>query len=336
MCIPRICTQSKRVQVFTCAYKQTFCFQTRLFEMGFFYDSTSSDDHISRPPVAPFQPQQVFNWTQDFSHLSSLPPSSQQPTVDLLVHPPQPTTSAPISPQHLARLSILSTQTPTAADRSSPTAPSQPSPVSPHDTSTTSPVTPVVPPSTSSQHHMITRTRDNTRRSRQFPDHVAYHTYLDVEPTTFAQANTQYEWRQAMAQEIYALATNNTWVLVPPAPDKNIIGWVFKIKSKSYGSVERYKARLVAKGFHQQEGLDYTDTFSPVVRPTTIRVVLSLAVAQQWPIRQLDVKNAFLGSNRASSHATASWICRCYPTESCLSSYKISLWLKRISPCLVP
>jgi hypothetical protein len=70
--------------------------------------------------------------------------------------------------------------------------------------------------------------------------------------------------------------------------------WVFKIKKKSDGSIERYKARLVAKEFKQRYGLNYEDTFSPVVKPATIRLLLSMALTKGWYLRQLDIQNAFL------------------------------------------
>jgi Reverse transcriptase (RNA-dependent DNA polymerase) len=146
---------------------------------------------------------------------------------------------------------------------------------------------------------MTTRTRDNTRRIRSFPDHVAYSTTLQTEPTSFTQANSKPEWRHAMSLEINALAANNTWTLIPPQPNQQPVGckWVYRIKRRADGSIERYKARLVVKEFHQIEGIDYFDTFSPVVRPTTIRIILSIAVSSQWPIRQLDVHNAFLNGD---------------------------------------
>ena len=99
-----------------------------------------------------------------------------------------------------------------------------------------------------------------------------------------------------MHSEYDALLRNETWHSVPPLPSQNVIDckWVYKVKQKSDGTVDRYKARLVAKGFKQRYGLDYEDTFSPVVKAATIRLVLSLAVSKQWSIRQLDVQNAFL------------------------------------------
>jgi hypothetical protein len=99
-----------------------------------------------------------------------------------------------------------------------------------------------------------------------------------------------------MEQEYHALLRNETWTLVPQPPRVNVIDskWVFKVKKHSDGSIERYKARLVARGFRQRYGLDYEDTFSPVVKPTTIRLLLSSAVTRGWSLRQLDVQNAFL------------------------------------------
>ncbi|XP_071676783.1 uncharacterized protein [Lolium perenne] len=116
------------------------------------------------------------------------------------------------------------------------------------------------------------------------------------EPPDFRHAMTSPPWREAMQQEYDALQRNGTWRLVPRQPGINVIDskWVFKVKQHADGSVERYKARLVAKGFKQRYGLDYADTFSPVVKPTTIRLLLSLAVSQRWHLRQLDIQNAFL------------------------------------------
>ncbi|KAJ0806767.1 putative RNA-directed DNA polymerase [Helianthus annuus] len=127
----------------------------------------------------------------------------------------------------------------------------------------------------------------------------AYHastTVSDGEPTSFTIANKSPQWRSAMAEEYAALIRNGTWSLVPPVSNANVVDckWVYKIKRDQTGAIQRYKARLVAKGFNQQPGVDYHETFSPVVKSTTIRTVLSLAVTRKWALRQLDVQNAFL------------------------------------------
>ncbi|RVW63506.1 Retrovirus-related Pol polyprotein from transposon RE1 [Vitis vinifera] len=118
----------------------------------------------------------------------------------------------------------------------------------------------------------------------------------DIEPHTINQALTDPKWRQAMNDEFDALVRNGNWELVPSTFMQNLVGckWVFRIKRLLDGSIDRYKAKLVAKGFHQRPSVDYHDTFSPVIKPTTIRFVLSLVVSKGWQLRHLDVNNVFL------------------------------------------
>jgi hypothetical protein len=96
--------------------------------------------------------------------------------------------------------------------------------------------------------------------------------------------------------QIKSLNDNNTWDLVPRPLKSNVVGckWVFRTKYEFDGFVERLKARLVAKGYNQLPGLDYNDTFSPVVKASTVCVVFSIALTHGWPLQQLDVKNTFL------------------------------------------
>ena len=107
---------------------------------------------------------------------------------------------------------------------------------------------------------------------------------------------TQPEWQLAMAEELAALERSGTWDLVPlPSGVRPITcKWVYKIKTRSDGSLERYKARLVARGFQQEQGRDYDETFAPVAHMTTVRTLLAVASVRHWSISQLDVQNAFL------------------------------------------
>lgn len=102
-----------------------------------------------------------------------------------------------------------------------------------------------------------------------------------------------------MLEEMSALLSNQTWDLVPLPPGKSVVGcrWVFTVKVSPDGSVDRLKARLVAKGFTQIPGLDYEDTFSPVAKITSIRLLFSLAAQHNWHLHQLDIKNAFLNGD---------------------------------------
>ncbi|MDV3187744.1 MAG: reverse transcriptase domain-containing protein [Sweet potato little leaf phytoplasma] len=117
-----------------------------------------------------------------------------------------------------------------------------------------------------------------------------------LEPQTFIDVVGIPAWKTAMDVEFAAFQHNNTWDLVPPHSSQHLIGtkWIYKIKRDVDSNISRYKARLVAKGYLQQPGIDYGETFSPVIKSSSIRVVLTLAIAWKWELRQLDVSNAFL------------------------------------------
>ncbi|MCI05130.1 retrovirus-related pol polyprotein from transposon, partial [Trifolium medium] len=119
------------------------------------------------------------------------------------------------------------------------------------------------------------------------------------EPSFYHQAVSSPEWRKAMAEELAALEANNTWSVQPLQQGKKAVGcrWIYKVKYRADGSLDRYKARLVAQGFTQQAGIDFLDTFSPVAKLTTVRILLSLAAQKQWHFAQLDINNAFLNGD---------------------------------------
>ncbi len=145
-----------------------------------------------------------------------------------------------------------------------------------------------------------TRLQSGVRKEKVYTDGtIKYkHSWFTAsgEPTNDLEALKDKNWKLAMDSEYDALVKNKTWHLVPPQRGRNIIGckWVYKIKRKADGTLDRYKARLVAKGFKQRYGINYEDTFSPVVKAATIRIILSLVVSKGWSLRQLDVQNAFL------------------------------------------
>nr|KYP52900.1 Retrovirus-related Pol polyprotein from transposon TNT 1-94 [Cajanus cajan] len=130
------------------------------------------------------------------------------------------------------------------------------------------------------------------------PTHKAFLTSLNTTttPTSLSEALSDKKWKQAMDVEMEALEKNSTWDLVALPNGKKPVGckWVYTIKYKADGSIERYKARLVAKGFTQTYGVDYMETFAPVAKMNTVRVILSLAANYGWNLQQFDVKNAFL------------------------------------------
>ncbi|GJT44623.1 ribonuclease H-like domain-containing protein [Tanacetum coccineum] len=170
-------------------------------------------------------------------------------------------------------------------------------------------------------HPMITRSQSGIVKPI---DRLSLHTFsISPIPKNPSHALKDPNWRNAMYDEYNALVKNGTWLLVPRPAGVNMVRsmWLFKHKFHADGTLSRYKARLVANGSSQQLGVDFDETFSPVVKPATIRTVLSLAVSRQWPIHQLDVKNAFLNGDLSETvymHQPPGFVDNRYPHHVCL------------------
>ncbi|GJX88336.1 retrovirus-related pol polyprotein from transposon TNT 1-94 [Tanacetum coccineum] len=119
-----------------------------------------------------------------------------------------------------------------------------------------------------------------------------------IEPKNIKEAIKDKSWTMAMQEELNQFVTNDVWSLVPPPDNQTIIGtkWVFKNKLDENGVVSQNKARLVAQGYNQQEGIDFDETYAPVARLESIRILLAYACAHDFKIFQMDVKSDFLNS----------------------------------------
>ncbi|GJW48521.1 ribonuclease H-like domain-containing protein [Tanacetum coccineum] len=154
-------------------------------------------------------------------------------------------------------------------------------------------------------------------------DRLSLNTFLiSPIPKNPSDALKDPQWRNAMYDEYNALVKNGTWLLVPRPTGVNMVRsmWLFKHKFHADGTLSRYKARLVANGSSQQLGVDFDETFSPVVKPATIRTVLSLVVSRKWPIHQLDVKNAFLNGDLSETvymHQPPGFVDARFPNHVC-------------------
>uniref|UniRef100_A0A2N9GYN8 Reverse transcriptase Ty1/copia-type domain-containing protein n=1 Tax=Fagus sylvatica TaxID=28930 RepID=A0A2N9GYN8_FAGSY len=184
-----------------------------------------------------------------------------------------------------------------------PSSPNSPAPASPEPPPPFAlPPASTIPPHLPSTHPMLTRSKHNILKPKTPTDDTiryplpkallatASHLSHSTEPTCLKNASKDPQWRKAMNNEFDALLQNQTWTLVHPHQNQNIVGckWVFRIKRLVDGSIERYKARLVAKGFHQQPRINYGETYSPVIKRTTVRTVLSLAISAVYVLIYVD------------------------------------------------
>ena len=151
------------------------------------------------------------------------------------------------------------------------------------------------PPQPANSHKMTTRAKAGVMKPNPRYALITVNSLPQL-PRSTAEALNHPGWNGAMGEEIETCEETKTWSLVPLPPDTRPIGcrWVHKVKLKADGTLDKLRSRVVAKGNQQEEGVDFLETYSPVIRTATVRIVLHLAVIKRWEIKQLDVKNAFL------------------------------------------
>ncbi|KAJ9547776.1 LOW QUALITY PROTEIN: hypothetical protein OSB04_020319 [Centaurea solstitialis] len=241
-------------------------------ETNFPFSQSSSPPKTAPPPLSS-DPHPLL-WSGSTPSVATIPPPTPTAT----------TTQTALPPPSLQTYSHRSRQ-----------APPPPSVAPPLPTTAATLVPPSPTPPVSSTRTIHTRSMSGISKPRQ-PLNLHNSTSISPLPRNPLDALKNPDWNKAMTDEFRALIDNNTWELVPRTHDMNIVRsmWIFRHKTNSDGSLERYKARLVCDGRSQKEGIDCGDTFSPVVKPATIRTVLSIALSNAWEVHQLDVKNAFL------------------------------------------
>ncbi|KAK2412680.1 putative mitochondrial protein [Trifolium repens] len=246
-------------------------------ESQFPYHSMFNSSPIS-PPSVSYPTNVIFSSLDDDS-------SSSSPNT---IPSPSPSVVTPNSPNTTTTPSVSSTNSDTL-NPSAPLSVDHISPPFPNPAATSTPLPPIYPViSNHNDHSMVTRGKTGKLKPKVY--------LAELEPKNIKSALSDPKWTQAMQAEYKALMDNKTWSLVPLPPHRKAIGckWIFRVKENPDGSVNKYKARLVAKGFSQTVGFDFTETFSPVIKPVTIRVILTLAVTYKWQVQQIDINNAFL------------------------------------------
>lgn len=169
---------------------------------------------------------------------------------------------------------------------------------------------------------MTTRSQTRTLKPKlPFTSYTNVPLSTNIPPIVLAALNNPI-WKYAMQDKIDALKRNNTWTLIAPTQFMNVVGckWVFPIKHNSDGSIQRFKACLVTQGFNQTPSIDYHETFNLVMKPPTIRLILTLATSYHWPVHQLNINNAFLNGHlqeRVYMSQPPSFVDSAFPSHVC-------------------
>lgn len=162
---------------------------------------------------------------------------------------------------------------------------------------------------------MITRAKHGIVKPMERLNLLVTHPKIPPIPKTYRVPISDPHWRQYMADEYTTLIDNHTWSLVPLPPGTHVVTgkWILKHKLHFDGSLAHHKARWVVRGYSQKASVDFDETFSHVIKPSTIRMVLIIIVSLSCPIHQLDVKNGFL-------HGTIDETGYCQPTKLAIAS----------------